>query len=282
MKKSLAVSTGLGLLLSGCAGLEPHGGWIEDRGEYKADVASYRALGQNERIRYLVLHYTAVDDEESLRLLTAGGASAHYLVTSNPGAHGGKPVALQLVDEDKRAWHAGVSYWNGRHNLNDTSLGIEIVNLGYTDEASGRRWHHYEPAQLELVERLAADLIKRYGISPDNVVGHSDIAPQRKSDPGPLFPWQALAQRGIGAWPDAGTVEKYLAGRKPSEPASVARIQQALAKYGYRIEQTGTLDDATRKVITAFQMHFRPADITGEPDAQSEAIALALVEKYRS
>ncbi|MBU6494110.1 MAG: peptidoglycan-binding protein, partial [Burkholderiales bacterium] len=93
---------------------------------------------------------------------------------------------------------------------------------------------------------------------------------------------QALAQRGIGAWPDAGTVEKYLAGRKPSEPASVARIQQALARYGYRIEQTGTLDDATRKVITAFQMHFRPADITGEPDAQSEAIALALVEKYRS
>ncbi|MBU6494605.1 MAG: N-acetylmuramoyl-L-alanine amidase, partial [Burkholderiales bacterium] len=231
MKKSLAVSAGLGLLLSGCAGLEPHGGWIEDRGEYKADVASYRALGQNERIRYLVLHYTAVDDEESLRLLTAGGASAHYLVTSNPGAHGGKPVALQLVDEDKRAWHAGVSYWNGRHNLNDTSLGIEIVNLGYTDEASGRRWHHYEPAQLELVERLAADLIKRYGISPDNVVGHSDIAPQRKSDPGPLFPGHALAPRGIGAWPDAGTVEKYLAGRKPSEPASVARIQQALARY---------------------------------------------------
>lgn len=269
-------------MLSGCAGLAPEIVCVEDRGQYKADTASYRSVGQNERIRYLVLHYTAVDDEESLRLLTAGGASAHYLVTSNPGAHGGKPVALQLVDDDKRAWHAGVSYWNGRHNLNDTSLGIEIVNLGYTDETSGRRWHPYQPAQLDLIERLAADLVKRYGISPDNVVGHSDIAPLRKSAPGPLFPWQALAQRGIGAWPDAGTVDKYLAGRTPTEPASVARIQQALAKYGYRVEQTGTLDEATRQVIRAFQMHFRPDDIRGEPDAQTEAIALALVDKYRS
>ncbi len=265
------------VFLAGCSG-KP--GRI-DRGDYLADTA-VPSVSQNGRIRFLVLHYTAADDEESLRLLTQGNVSAHYLVQTSPVISRGKPVARQLVAEEKRAWHAGESHWQGRDNLNDTSLGIEIVNPGFSEEPAGKHWYPFKEDQMELVARLARDIIHRYGISPDNVVAHSDIAPLRKSDPGPLFPWERLAGQGIGAWPDGVSVAKYLAGRAPGAPASVAKIQQALADYGYRIPQTGLADEETQRTISAFQMHFRPGDISGAPDAQTEAIALALVEKYRS
>lgn len=243
---------------------------------------SHSSQSQNERVRYLVLHYTVFDDNQSLEALIKGAASAHYLVPTTPALHDKLPVTLQLVPEDRRAWHAGVSQWGNRANLNDTSIGIEIVNAGFIDGPTGKRWFPYPPAQLELVRQLAADVIKRYAIEPQNVVGHSDIAPLRKSDPGPLFPWQAFAEQGIGAWPDALTVQKHLAERPPRQGVAVGRLQKALASYGYNIPQTDVLDDETRQVIQAFQMHFRPADISGIPDAQTEAIALALLEKYQS
>jgi N-acetylmuramoyl-L-alanine amidase len=252
-----------------------------DKGEYKVDISS-PSTSQNERICSLVFHYTATDNSTSLQLLTADEVSAHYLIYSIPALSNGKPIVLQLVPEEKRAWHAGVSYWNGRNNLNDTSIGIEIVNLGFTEEVAGKRWYPYNQAQIDLLVSLAKDIIQRYGITPDNVVAHSDIAPLRKYDPGPLFPWEKLAEKGIGAWPDEMTVNKYLAGRYLAEPVPVITLQKALADYGYQIPQTGILDEETRKVISAFQMHFRSADISGEPDAQTEAIALALVEKYKS
>lgn len=265
------------IILAGCCG-KP--GQI-DRGAYLADSA-VSSNSQDERIRFLVMHYTAADDQESLRLLTQGQVSAHYLVHSSPEINRGKPVARQLVAEEKRAWHAGESHWQGRNNINDTSVGIEIVNLGFREEAGGKTWYPFNEEQIELVALLARDIIHRYGISPANVVAHSDIAPLRKNDPGPCFPWRQLALRGIGAWPDRESVERYLAGRAHDEPAPVAKIQQALARYGYSIPENGLADDKTRRVISAFQMHFRPEDISGTPDAQTEAIAMALVEKYRS
>lgn len=264
-------------VLAGCTGSNRQ----IDRGDYRVD-ASVPSRSQNDRVRFLVLHYTAVDDAESLRLLTAGNVSAHYLVPQTPVYSGDKPVVRQLVPEEKRAWHAGVSHWHGRENLNDSSIGIEIVNAGYRDGPTGRRWSAFNPQQIEAVTRLARDIIGRYQITPDNVLGHSDIAPLRKSDPGPLFPWESLARQGIGAWPDKIRVEHYLAGRAADAPASIALIQQSLADYGYQIPQTGIADEETIKIISAFQMHFRPADISGQPDAETEAIALALVEKYRS
>ncbi|TKI05495.1 N-acetylmuramoyl-L-alanine amidase [Martelella alba] len=266
----------LATLLAGCRG--SHGNI--DRGDYWADT-SVASRSQNERVRFLVLHYTAADDAESLRLLTTGEVSAHYLVGSMPPRLAGKPVVRQLVPEQKRAWHAGVSYWQGRENLNDSAIGIEIVNPGYRETFAGRRWSPYTAAQIDLVSRLARDIIRRYQITPDNVVAHSDIAPLRKWDPGPRFPWENLAGQGIGAWPDKQRVAKYLAGRPAGAPASVALVQRALAAYGYRIPQTGVADEETLKTLSAFQMHFRPADISGRPDAETEAIALALVEEYR-
>ncbi|EJL88725.1 negative regulator of beta-lactamase expression [Herbaspirillum sp. CF444] len=264
------------LLISGCA-VTP---FPIDRGDYKADQ-THPAVAQNERIRFLVFHYTALDDQKSIDVLTGPNVSAHYLAPTVPAIDNGKPVALQMVAEEKRAWHAGVSNWGNRSNLNDTSIGIEIVNPGYTDEGAERRWYDYAPGQMDLIGKLALDIISRYQIAPENVLAHSDIAPQRKYDPGPRFPWQALSRQGIGAWPDELVVEKYLAGRLLLEPASVANIQAALEEYGYTVPQTGVLDEETRKVISAFQMHFRPQNIRGDADAQTEAIALALVEKYK-
>ena len=248
--------------------------------DYKVD-RSYSARSQNERIQFLVLHYTAIDDRKSLHVLTQDEVSAHYLIPSRPAMQLGKPVVLQLVPEEKRAWHAGVSQWNGRQNLNDTSIGIEIVNRGFTGTVE-KRWYPYHPTQIDLATRLAKDIVQRYNIRPENVVGHSDIAPLRKYDPGPYFPWKMLAEQGIGAWPDDVTVQKYLAGRYAKEWVPVINLQRALAKYGYTISATGMEDEDTRRVIAAFQMHFRPDNISGRPDAETEAIALALVEKYKN
>lgn len=268
------------VVLSGCTSRPAE---TEARDGYFASHA-FKANGQNERIRFLVMHYTALDDNQSLKTLTEDPVSAHYLVPRELESKQGKPVVLQLVDENKRAWHAGVSSWNGRANLNDTSIGIEIVNLGYTDNVLGQRsWYSYSEKQIAAITILAKDIINRYQITPDNVLGHSDIAPIRKQDPGKLFPWERLAAMGIGAWPDRATVNKYLAGRSPHTPAEVGVIQALLKHYGYdQIPQNGILDEDTRKTLSAFQMHFRPVDISGNADAETEAIARALNEKYRN
>lgn len=279
MRKLL--SAGILLLLAGCSSSQRDSQHkLIDRGDYKVDT-SMPSIAQNERVRFLVLHYTAIDDAESLKVLTQGQVSAHYLVKTHPDTLDGKPVVLQLVPESQRAWHAGVSYWHGRSSLNDTSIGIEIVNKGFTEKMLGREWYPYNESQIKLIERLTKDIVERYNIDPTDVVAHSDIAPLRKSDPGPLFPWQRLALLGIGAWPDDATVTKYIDGRNKRDMASVSVIQQALARYGYQIPQSGELDDETKQVIKAFQMHFRAQDFSGVPDVETEAIALALVEKYR-
>ncbi|WP_145578528.1 N-acetylmuramoyl-L-alanine amidase [Yersinia alsatica] len=279
MRKLL--SAGILLLLAGCSSSQRDNQHkLIDRGDYKVDT-SMPSIAQNERVRFLVLHYTAIDDAESLKVLTQGQVSAHYLVKTHPDTLDGKPIVLQLVPESQRAWHAGVSYWHGRSSLNDTSIGIEIVNKGFTEKMLGREWYPYNESQIKLIERLTKDIVERYNIDPTDVVAHSDIAPLRKSDPGPLFPWQRLALLGIGAWPDDATVTKYIDGRNKRDMASVSVIQQALARYGYQIPQSGELDDETKQVIKAFQMHFRAQDFSGVPDVETEAIALALVEKYR-
>ncbi|WP_145508987.1 N-acetylmuramoyl-L-alanine amidase [Yersinia alsatica] len=279
MRKLL--SAGILLLLAGCSSSQRDNQHkLIDRGDYKVDT-SMPSIAQNERVRFLVLHYTAIDDAESLKVLTQGQVSAHYLVKTHPDTLDGKPIVLQLVPESQRAWHAGVSDWHGRSSLNDTSIGIEIVNKGFTEKMLGREWYPYNESQIKLIERLTKDIVERYNIDPTDVVAHSDIAPLRKSDPGPLFPWQRLALLGIGAWPDDATVTKYIDGRNKRDMASVSVIQQALARYGYQIPQSGELDDETKQVIKAFQMHFRAQDFSGVPDVETEAIALALVEKYR-
>ncbi|MGP1928858.1 MAG: N-acetylmuramoyl-L-alanine amidase, partial [Arsenophonus sp. NC-WZS1-MAG3] len=154
----------------------------------------------------------------------------------------------------------------------------------FTENMLGDKiWYPFNEQQISAIIALAKDITKRYNITPDNVLAHSDIASLRKHDPGKLFPWKRLGELGIGAWPDEITVKKYLAGRSTYAPARVSVIQKYLQKYGYdKIPQSGKLDEETQRTISAFQLHFRQADISGNGDAETEAIIRALVVKYRN
>ena len=240
-------------LLAGCAG-------GVDR--------SITASGQSSRMRYIVLHYTSADDAESLRLLSRGEVSAHYLVSARPDTR-----VYQLVDESRAAWHAGSSRWFEQSSLNFTSIGIEIVNPGWQDQPDGgKRYAPYAPAQITALTRLLRDIAERHGIRPENIVGHSDIAPQRKLDPGPDFPWRALAQAGIGRWYDEAAAAERMPRLQTEGLPDVAWFQAELARLGYDAPRHGQLDRATRNVLAAFQMHYRPARHDGEPDAETAAI----------
>ncbi len=254
---------------------------------YRIDDRTYHAVSYNERVRFIILHYTAIDRERSIRALTEGNVSAHYLVTDKK-----RDPIYQLVPLEKRAWHAGLSEFAGRTNLNDNSIGIEIVNLGYKktivdldseDEVKNignRVYYPYTEAQIKKIGRLLQELVEEYGISPKNILGHSDIAPTRKQDPGPMFPWEKLYREyGVGAWYDEADYEKFY-DETLYESYSVGDIQMELRRYGYGIRLTNEIDGETIKVIGAFQAHFRPEKVSGEMDLETFAILKALNEKY--
>ena len=242
-------------------------------GTVKVDASSYNSQGQDYRQKFIILHYTAGNRDSSLKTLTENEVSAHYMVSDDKS----EPV-YSLVDENKRAWHAGVSDWKGRNNLNDTSIGIEIVNDG---DVSGT-FVPYKDFQIKEVAVLVKYLADKYEIPATNILGHSDIAPQRKSDPGPLFPWKELyTQYNIGMWYDNDTKNNYE--REYETKLSmipVSEIQRELNKFGYGISITGAWDKQTKNVIKVFQHHFRPSNYSGEMDVETFAILKALNEKY--
>jgi len=248
-------------LLAGCA----------HRGTPGLDVdTSVTAVSQGSRVRSIVLHYTTLDDVHSLEELSRGKVSAHYLIQEN-----GK--TWQLVDENRAAWHAGASAWQGITAMNSTSIGIELVNPGWTPGPDGVAvWRPYDPRQLRSLVLLARDIAQRHGIAPENIVGHSDIAPQRKVDPGPLFPWKWLASQGIGRWYDEAAAAAHLARLQQEPLPGIAWFQAQLQRLGYAAPQTGQADRETSNVLAAFQMHYRPSRHDGQPDAETAAIMLAL------
>ncbi|BBB14587.1 N-acetylmuramoyl-L-alanine amidase AmiD [Candidatus Rickettsiella viridis] len=237
---------------------------------------SHASPNVNQRIFSLVLHYTALDLKSSLKALTDPNTqvSAHYLIPEQ--SISGKRQIFQLVDEKERAWHAGASTWQKRINLNDSSIGIEIVNLGYSDKNGKRLWYPFTDYQIESVIELAKIIIARYQIHPSCIIGHSDIAPGRKVDPGPLFPWKTLYENGIGAWFE----EEEELGYNHAHEIDISSLQKNLQAYGYAIEITGTLDKQTRTILQAFQMHFRARDYSGNPDTETFAILENLLKKY--
>lgn len=251
MKKIILIF--LVALLSGCAS-GPH---ID---------TSFSAVSQDSRVRYLVLHYTFGDFPTSLRELTEHQVSSHYLVDDGAGFK-----IYRLVDESRRAYHAGLSSWKGNTSLNASSIGIEIVNPGWRDTDQGRVWIPFPQGQIDRLIPLIKDIVKRHDIAPDRVLAHSDIAPQRKQDPGPMFPWKQLADAGLVLWPNEKEVALRLAGFERQLP-DVAWFQKKLAEHGFGLVQSGELDPATRNVVSAFQMKYRPSKFDGTPDAQTAAL----------
>lgn len=254
------------------------------------------STNQSSRIDYLVIHFTSEDFAESYRLLgtrTENPVSAHYLIPTpdDRSYERRKPLIHRLVPEHRRAWHAGQSYWAGEESLNDRSIGIELVNVSRCREAPPQatelepldqscRFLPFAGEQIDLLIYLARDILDRYpGIDPVDVVGHSDIAPDRKTDPGPLFPWKQLHDAGIGAWYDEASVRvwrnRFCASGRDRQLA-----RRALQAYGYGIDES---DDelSYQKVIRAFQMHFLPERITARADFETLAVLFALLEKYR-
>jgi N-acetylmuramoyl-L-alanine amidase len=252
MKKLLALC--LLALLTGCAT------------EYPRIDHSLSAKSQSSRVKFVIIHYTVSDRPQSIKILTEQIVSSHYLLTDEA-----TPTLYNLVDEGRQANHAGVSNWKNYTLLNGSSIGIEIVNPGFTDTPNGRIWHPFPQAQIDQLTALLKQIVARHNIPPENILGHSDIAPQRKQDPGPMFPWHQLAAQGLVQWPDAAKV----ALAKPVYEAllpDAGWFQAKLALHGYLVPKTGILDNETRNVITAFQMKYRPMTIDGTPDAETAAL----------
>jgi len=175
----------------------------------------------------------------------------------------GMPTAAaaldRMCDAARRAWHAGRGFWAGATNINDRSVGIELANPGHE-----HGYRAFPEAQLTSLEQLCRAILARHPISPGRVLGHSDVAPERKQDPGELFPWPRLAQAGIGLWPD---FTAPVTG--PVGTDAVLAAQRDLARIGYDTRQSGRLDTTTTAVITAFQRHWRPGNCDGALDAET-------------
>ncbi|WP_271007549.1 N-acetylmuramoyl-L-alanine amidase [Paucibacter sp. B51] len=264
LRFSLSLPTAaLALLLSACATTTPSTP-TEPAGP-KID-RTYTSVAQDSRALFIVLHYTALDWEKSLKVLATGGqVSAHYLVRDEPAA------IYQLVDENRRAWHAGASFWAGHSNLNSASIGIEIVNPGYKDTELGRVYPPYPQAQVDEIIALVRDIAKRHNIRPERIIGHSDIAPGRKQDPGPSFPWKQLADAGLIPWPDAVQVAAKIP-LYAALPPDAAWFQDKLTRVGYSTSRSGIEDDLTKATIATFQSKYRPRDWSGAMDAETAAL----------
>lgn len=205
----------------------------------------------------LLLHYTGMASTEQAvaKLASAeGGVSCHYVVLEDGGV-------LQLVPERLRAWHAGVSSWEGETDVNSRSIGIEIANVGHD-----HGYPDFPDVQVEAVIALSRDICARWSMQPERVLAHSDVAPQRKSDPGEKFPWARLAAAGVGHWV-APTPAGDDAGLRPGDDGEpVEHLQTLLGLYGYGAEIDGQYGAATTAVVTAFQRHFRPERVDGIAD----------------
>lgn len=237
-------------------------------GSYRIDD-SMSAKGKASRVEIIVLHYTASSKTGALATLTNRDVSAHYVVSDDS-----PPVVYRLVGEELTAWHAGESSWYGRTYINPRSIGIEIVHPGWN--ASNAPGPEFPKDQIDVVIALTRDIARRHGVSPENIVGHSDVALGRKQDPGPAFPWRQLAQAGVGRWFDERAAPAYEARFEQEGVPKPKWFQDQLRRVGYAVPDTGQLDAGTRQALTAFQLHYRPSLVTGLPDAQTAARLLAM------
>ena len=255
---ALAALASVTALLSGCATTE--GGVPID--------TSYTSRGQDCRALFLVIHYTVSNLQQSLKILTEQEVSAHYLLTDEA-----RPRIYRLVDENRRAWHSGASAWMENRRLNSSSIGIEIVHPGARTGPDGERIYlPFPQAQIDALIPLVRDIVRRHQIKPERILGHAEVSAQNKEDPGPTFPWRLFSQLGITPpWPDAVRVAAQQA-LFETTPPDIVWWQGALALHGFEVQRTGLLDRQTERVLSSFQMRYRPARYDGQPDAESAAL----------
>ena len=237
---------------------------------------TFPSPNHGERLRpisALILHYTGMPTPDgALELLCSdlSEVSAHYFVQENG-------EVLQLLPEDRRAWHAGKSYWAGETDMNSASIGVEIVHPGHSDPRP------FPDAQMDAVASLARDICERRAIQPERVLAHSDIAISRKIDPGEFFPWDSLARQGVGHFVEPAPLAPGSALELEAQGAEVADLQRALADYGYKIMVTGLYGPETVNAVAAFQRHFRPQLVDGRADVSTlrtlHSLAAALKER---
>ena len=217
----------------------------------------------------ILLHYTGMPDVEGAiaKLCTVGtDVSAHYIVLEDGRI-------IQCVPEANRAWHAGEASWAGEDDINSCSIGVEIVNRGHD-------WGYpdFPLRQIAAVIALCRGIILRRKVPSHRVLGHSDVAPARKKDPGEKFPWHSLANSGVGHWVQPAPIVRSETLKLGTVSNDVRDLQQALARYGYPVPKSGHYDAATMEVVTAFQRHFRPVRVDGIADHSTLITLQALLE----
>jgi N-acetylmuramoyl-L-alanine amidase len=208
-------------------------------------------------IDMILLHYTGMEtaDGALARLCSVEArVSSHYFVNEDGSI-------VQLVPEEFRAWHAGISSWQGATDINSCSIGIEIVNPGHDFG-----YPEFPAVQTAAVIALCRDITARRKIPPSRLLAHSDVAPARKNDPGEKFPWAKLAEAGVGLWVDPTQVTPGPELDPGDKGGAITMIQEMLKDFGYGIDVTGAYSEATTQVVTAFQRHYRPARVDGIAD----------------
>jgi N-acetylmuramoyl-L-alanine amidase len=226
----------------------------------------------------LLIHYTGMETAEAAleRLCDPESkVSAHYVIDEDG-------TAYQLVKEKRRAWHAGVASWRGETDINGRSIGIELVNPGHEFE-----YRRFPDAQMAQLTSLASEIVLRHRIPDEGVLGHSDVAPGRKEDPGELFDWASLAASGVGLWPDrrfrprrTGLMLQF-----GDQGAEVAALQGSLKSFGYGIADDGIYGDQTKIIVTEFQRHYRSLGVNGIADPETRSLidyAVTLAARSRA
>lgn len=231
--------------------------------QHVVEAANAEPRRNGRAVDMLLLHYTGMTSAQAacdLLCSPHSGVSCHYLVDEDG-------TITQMVGEELRAWHAGVSCWEGETDTNSRSIGIEIHNPGHLIA-----YRDFPDVQMRAVIALCRDILARHDIPPRHVLAHSDVAPGRKTDPGERFDWAWLHREGVGHWvPPAAADATPLAGRE------LTAFQELLGAYGYGIAVTGEADEVTRKVTDAFQRHFCPALVNGVPDRSALLTAKRLL-----
>ena len=225
---------------------------------------------KNSKIDMLVLHYTAMEGscEDACAWLCneLSQVSSHYVVDRDG-------TIFSLVDDSYRAWHAGVSFWNGSTDINSRSIGIEIHNLGKEED--------FPKKQIGSLCELINYLIDRHNISRHNILGHSDVAPERKKDPGNLFPWIDLYAQGIGIWSNKKIEDNKSITNIVDKSKIIKKIQNYLKAIGYNINVNSVYDNQTKIIIEAFQRHWRPKKIDGCLDLETQVLLHDVFSQFK-